>query len=246
MAAVVTTPRDRHAGRWSAAGPHARPGRREGPALVWRSNINQPSTSQYAFGYSTARLVDRYRWRTMLVPAHHLLSSERKPPLNQQSHDITAAFLQAHHDLLAFVECCGAEHWQAICPDEGRAVGVLLHHVAIGYAVETDLIKAVASGQPLPAIYSDWAEVDRINAAHAERHHDCCKQETVALLQQHAAVTLEYVRGLSEAQLCRTAHIPLLAPWFGDAVSARQLIEGLLLAHIQMHLAGMKAATGIA
>lgn len=166
--------------------------------------------------------------------------------MNQQSHELTAAFLQAHHDLLAFVECCGAEQWRAICPDEGRSVGVLLHHVALGYAVETDLIKAVANDQPLPAIYADWAEVDRFNAAHAERHHNCTKQETVALLQQHATATAEYIRGLSEAELCRTASIPVLAPWFGDAVSARQLIEGLLPGHIQMHLAAMKAATGIA
>jgi DinB superfamily len=166
--------------------------------------------------------------------------------MNQQSHDITAAFLQAHHDLLAFVECCGAEHWQALCPDEGRSVGVLLHHVALGYAVETDLIKAVATGQPLPALYADSAEVDRFNAAHAERHHECTKQETVALLQQHAAATLEDIQGLSEAELCRTARIPLLAPWLGDAVSARQLIEGLLPGHIQMHLAAMKAVTCIA
>jgi len=165
--------------------------------------------------------------------------------LNQQSHELTAAFLQAHHDLLAFVEHCGAEHWQAICPDEGRSVGVLLHHVAIGYAVETDLIKAVATSQPIPAIYADWAEVDQFNAAHAERHQECTKEETVALLQQHAAATAEYIRGLSDVQLCRTTHVPILTPWFGDAVSARQLIEGLLPGHIQMHLAGMKAATGI-
>jgi hypothetical protein len=166
--------------------------------------------------------------------------------MNQQSHELTAAFLQAHHDLLAFVERCGAEHWQAICPDEGRSVGVLLHHVALGYAVETDLIRAVASGQPLPAIWSDWAEVDRFNAAHAERHHDCTKQETVALLQQHAATTLEYIEGLSEAELWRTTHVPILTPSVGEAVSARQLIEGLLPGHIQMHLASMKVATGIA
>ncbi len=143
--------------------------------------------------------------------------------MNEQSHELTAAFLQAHHDLLAFAEHCGAEQWQTICPDEGRSVGVLLHHVAIGYALETDLVKAVASGQPLPAIYADWAEVDRLNAAHAERHHDCTK-----------------------AELSRTSHVPILTPWVGDAVSARQLIEGLLPGHIQMHLTAMKAATGIA
>jgi hypothetical protein len=158
--------------------------------------------------------------------------------------DLAAPFLQAHHDFLAFVECCDDRQWQAIPATEQRSVGLLAYHIARGYSGETRLIKAVVAGQQLPAIYLDADELDGFNAADAQAHYGCTKAETIALLQQNAAATLDYIRGLSAQELTRTAHVPILAPHFGEVVSVRQLVEGLLPAHVRMHLSEMRAATG--
>ena len=164
--------------------------------------------------------------------------------MNRQTPDLAAPFLRAHGELLAFVESCDESGWHAIPATEQRPVGVLAYHVAAGYAVETELIKAVVAGQPLPAIYLDGAALDQFNAADADEHHDCAREETVALLRRNAAATVAYIRGLSDEDLRRTAQVPILAPHFGARVSVLQLVEGLLPAHVLMHLVEMRAATG--
>src|SRR4029078_527925 len=161
--------------------------------------------------------------------------------MNTQETDLAAPFLEAHYDLLTLAESCAETQWRAIPTMDRRSVGVLAYHIAQGYSVETELIKAVVSGQPLPAIYLGRVALDQFNAAHADQHHGCTKQEALALLHQNAAATLEYIRGLSEVELSRSAHIPILAARFGDVVVVRQLVEELLPGHIRMHLSEMRA-----
>ena len=165
--------------------------------------------------------------------------------MNTHVSDLAAPFLQAHRELLTFVESCDETQWQAVPATERRSVGILAYHVALGYHVEIELVKAVVSGQELPAIYLHTSELDAFNAADAEQHHDCTKAETVALLQQNAAATVDYIQTLSDAELNRAAHIPILARHFGQVVSARQLVEGLLPVHIRMNLSEMRAATAV-
>lgn len=164
--------------------------------------------------------------------------------MNTYTVDLAAPFLQAHHELLALVEGCSAAQWQAIPATEQRAVGMVAYHVACGYRAEIELVNAVVAGQPLPAIYLDKALLDQFNADDAAQHHGCAREEVIALLHAQAAATVAAIHGLNEEALSRTAHVPILAPYFGDSVSVRQLVEGLLPTHIQMHLSEIRAAIG--
>ena len=64
--------------------------------------------------------------------------------MNTQETDLAAPFLEAHYDLLTLVECCAETQWRAIPTMDRRSVGVLAYHIAQGYSVETELIKANA------------------------------------------------------------------------------------------------------
>ena len=73
---------------------------------------------------------------------------------------------QGHRELIALVEALSETEWRTLCPNEGRAVGVLVHHVASVLPGELGMIQAVASGQPVTGVTPEL--VDQMNAQHAE------------------------------------------------------------------------------
>src|SRR5262249_9059140 len=123
--------------------------------------------------------------------------------------------------------------WSAPCPNDGRSIGVVAHHVASSYPTISGLVAAVATGQPLPPITEEM--IHQGNAAHAQQVAACTQAETVALLRGNAQAASALVRGLSDEQLANTA------PLFGQQVSARQIAENILVGHPKGHLAAMAA-----
>ena len=147
-------------------------------------------------------------------------------------------FEQVYGELAALVERCGPTGWRATCADVGWTVGVTVHHVAATLTVETDALRAVATGQRLPPIYSwEWDAIHEWNAQHAERHAACTKAETLDLLRRDGAEAASVIRGLSDEQLDRAARIPVLdVQW-----SAEQVVQRILIGHAEDHLPGIRA-----
>lgn len=143
---------------------------------------------------------------------------------------------QGTQALAAFAEGLSDREWQVVC-DDGRTVGVLVHHVGTQLIGESDVLRTLASGTPFTGV--TWAMVDEGNAAHAREHAGTSQREAAAFLRRNGAMTAELIRGLSDAQLDFAAPNCLHA----DApVTTQFWIENHPLAHAYRHLASIRAA----
>ena len=82
------------------------------------------------------------------------------------------------------------------------------------------------------------AMLDERNAKHAVEFANCTRAETLALHKKGVATAAAAVRALSDAELDRSGSLLVGMP----AMTAQQMIEGILINHVQEHLASIKKA----
>jgi hypothetical protein len=146
---------------------------------------------------------------------------------------------QGAQALAAFAESLSDTEWVTRVPKDGRAVGVIVHHVADVYPLEIDLARKLASGTPIVGV--TWDAVARMNAEHAERHGATGKSEALDLLRRNSKVAADAVRRFSDEELDQAAPVSLN----GDApLTAQFFIEDHALRHSFHHLARIRAAVG--
>ena len=139
--------------------------------------------------------------------------------------------------LADLAESLSDAEWQTIVPNDQRTVGVLVHHVANMYPIESDLVQQLATGKPIVGV--TWDAVDQINAQHAEEHAIVSKQETIQLLRDNSKSAADKVRKLTDEQLNNAETVSLYA----DApLTAQFFIEDHPLRHSFHHLANIRAA----
>ncbi len=155
--------------------------------------------------------------------------------MGERAQKLAERFEQANNDVIAAVERCSPSEWRSQCVNEGRSVGVMAHHIGGGHTAITQLMQAIANGQPLPPLTPEM--LDQSNAQHAAQFANCTKDEALALLREGGAHAAGAVRGLSDEQLDRTATV------FGMPMSAQQFIENVLIGHPQGHLQSIRMAT---
>lgn len=144
---------------------------------------------------------------------------------------------QGAQALAALAEDLSDSEWLTFVPDEGRSVGVLVHHVASMYPAEVDLARSLASGKPIEGVTPEI--VDQMNAEHAEAHATVSQQETLELLRRNSQAAADAIRQFSDEELDQAAPISLNA----DApLTAQFFIEDHALRHSFHHLAGIRAA----
>ncbi len=143
---------------------------------------------------------------------------------------------QANNEMIAVVEQASEADWQADCPNEGRTVGVTVHHLAGGLKVVANWVQGIASGQPTPPV--PWDAVHQANARHAERYANSAREETLEMLRANGAAAAGTIRALSDEQLDRSAEV------FAGAgpISVEQVIENNLIGHVHGHLANVRQA----
>ena len=156
--------------------------------------------------------------------------------MSERARNLAQQFEQANHGLITTVERLSDDQWRTKTPGDGRSVGVVAHHVAEGHKTLAGLAGTIAHGQPVPALTMDM--VHQGNAAHAAQHANCTKAETLALLRQNGAAAAATVRGLGEAELDRTATLPL------GTMTAAQVIERILIGHVHDHHGSIHKAIG--
>ncbi len=139
--------------------------------------------------------------------------------------------------LAAFADGLSDAEWQTIVPNEGRSVGVLVHHVASVYPGEIEGARQIARGQPLIGVTEE--AVDAGNAHHAQAHPNVDQKETIALLRRNSQNAADQVRQFTDEDLDRAATVSL----YSDAILTAQFaIEDHALRHSVHHLAGIRAA----
>lgn len=141
-------------------------------------------------------------------------------------------------EMTAALEKLTDADWKKITSAEKWPVGVAAHHVAVSHEVVAGLVKTVASGQSVPGL--TMARLDELNAQHAREHAGCTRAETLALHAKGAAAAAAVLRGLPDADLDRSGTVLTGMP----PMTAQQVIEGVLISHINSHLASIRETVG--
>ena len=128
--------------------------------------------------------------------------------------------------------------WQKVTKAEQWPVGVVAHHIAMGHAGLSGIVKLLADGKPGPGI--TMKILDEMNAKHAREFASCTKAETVALLKANAAAAAVTLRGIGDTDFDRSGTVLAGMP----PVSAGQVAGGLLCSHVDEHLGSIKATVG--
>ncbi len=141
--------------------------------------------------------------------------------------------------LATFAETLGEAEWQTPIPGDGRAVGVVVHHVATVYPLEINLAERLAGGMPITGVTAEV--INGMNAAHAREFGAVTKEGTLDLLRRHSAEAADAIRALSDEELDRAAPVSLYA----DApLTCQFMLEDHAVRHSYHHLVRIRATLG--
>lgn len=155
--------------------------------------------------------------------------------MSDRAQALADKFGTAHDETVKTVEGIPDDRWSSACHDEERAVGVIANHIASSYESTFGIAQLGASGQPLPQV--SWDMIHDRNAQHAAENGSCTKEETLALLREGGERTKSAIAAMSDEQLDQTLVLSLFGP---DEMTVEQLIDGLVIGHIGMHLPSIK------
>ncbi len=141
-------------------------------------------------------------------------------------------------EMTAAIEKLTDADWKKITSAEKWPVGVTAHHVAGAHEPIARIVKTVAAGQSMPNF--TMAMLDEMNAQHARDFANCTREETLALHKKGATAAAGTVRALSDAELDRSGVVLMDGP----AMTAQQVVEGILINHINEHLGSIRATVG--
>jgi len=129
--------------------------------------------------------------------------------------------------------------WKKTTSSEKWTVGVVAHHMAGSHEGISNIIKAVAAGQSMGNFTMEM--LHDMNAKHAQEHAGASKAETIALHKKIAATAAAVVRGLSDADLGKSGTVLSGMP----PMSVEQVINMILLNHIEEHLKSIRATANV-
>lgn len=127
--------------------------------------------------------------------------------------------------------------WQIRVPQDGRKIGVIVHHVASVYPIEIELAQTIAAGKPIKDV--TWETIHEMNAGHAKKFDDVTKAEAMELLRRNSAAAAGSIRELTDDDLDEAVQVSLYA----DApVTCQFFLEDHAVRHSYHHLARIRAA----
>ena len=157
--------------------------------------------------------------------------------MGARAEQLASKFDQSCQEFNTVVEKLNDADWKKETAAEQWSVGVVAHHVAGACGAIAGLVERIAKGQPLPGLTMEALHEN--NAKHAKEYANVSKAETLALFKTNAANASGMVRELSDAELDRSA--TLLG---GRPMTAAQVIEGVLINHINEHLGSIRSTIG--
>ena len=159
--------------------------------------------------------------------------------MGRRAESLAARIEEGAVSLAAFAEQLSDAEWRKPIPRDGRAVGVVVHHVASVYPIEVDLAKTIGSGKAVTGV--TWEAVAEMNAKHAAEHAGVTKSDALDLLRRNSRDAAAAVRKFTDEELDGAAPFSLS---FGAPVTAQFVIEDHALRHSWHHLAKIRAALG--
>lgn len=142
-------------------------------------------------------------------------------------------------EVTAVLERLSDADWKKVTAGEKWTVGVVAHHIAGAHEAIAGLLKAVAGGQKSTSLTLDM--LHDMNAKHAQDFANCTRAETLALHRRGVAAAAGAVRALSDAELDQTGAVLSGAP----PMSTQQAIQGILINHMNDHLASIRTTAGV-
>ena len=162
--------------------------------------------------------------------ASHLAHSE-----GRRSRALAERLIRGANALAAVAGSLTDAQWETRVPNDGRRIGVIVHHVGSMYPLEMKLALTLAEGRPVIGVTME--DVNAINADHAAEHDSVSKQDAIDLLLRNSATAAHQIRKLSNAELDRAAPVSL----YGDApLTCQFFIEDHALRHSYHHLARIR------
>jgi uncharacterized damage-inducible protein DinB len=145
-------------------------------------------------------------------------------------------FVRANEDLIAAARSCSDENWRRPCPNDGRSVGEVAHHVAEVYPAFAHIVATLKSGEQFsPSASMD--DVDRENAEHAQARVTVDRTATLDLLNAGSAEIASLLPALRDEQLDDVA-----GNFGGHELRVSQVIEFIVIGHTLEHLDSIRAA----
>lgn len=139
--------------------------------------------------------------------------------------------------LISFASDLTDADWATRLPQDGRKVGVIVHHVASVYPIEIELAQTLASGKPVVGVTMD--DVHKMNAAHARDNDAVTKGAALELLRSSSATAAAAIRALRDEELDQAAPASL----YSDApITCQFMLEDHAVRHSYHHLARLRAA----
>jgi hypothetical protein len=159
--------------------------------------------------------------------------------LNHRSEALATRLENGATALAAFAATLSEAEWQMRLPNDGRKIGVVVHHVASMYTIEIQLASLLAAGRPITGV--TWDAVDTINRDHAKEYDNVAKEGALALLRTNSAAAAAAIRAFTDEELDRAAPVSLNS----DApLTCQFFLEDHPVRHSYHHLARIKAALG--
>jgi hypothetical protein len=157
--------------------------------------------------------------------------------LNQRAEALATRLENGAAALAAFAATLSAAERQMRLPNDGRKIGVVVHHVASMYPIEIQLASLLAAGRPVTGV--TWDAVATINRDHANENANVTRESALALLKTNSATAAAAIRAFTDEQLDRAAPVSLNS----DApLTCQFFLEDHPVRHSYHHLAGIKAA----
>src|SRR5258708_859982 len=98
--------------------------------------------------------------------------------MSQRANALAERIEQGAASLATYAEKLSDKEWRAsVGGRDGRAVGVIVHHVASVYPIEVDLARAIAGGKAVTEV--TWEVVADMNAKHAKDNASIAKADAV-------------------------------------------------------------------
>lgn len=158
--------------------------------------------------------------------------------MSERAEALATELNAANAEMIAFTRSCPEDLWTAQCVNDGRTVAAVVRHVGGAFIAHARLVGAVAAGEPVPEMFTNWEGIHAGNAISAEKYAHADRGETLASLARNGGNLAATIRDLTDEQLGRTAVVPI----FGDEQrTTAQIIEFPVIAHPHGHLVDLRA-----
>lgn len=174
------------------------------------------------------------------VALQHPVAAERVSRRARTSHRAQAIadhLAEGAEALAAFARRLTDTEWQTRLPNDGRKIGVVIHHVASAYPLHIELARMVTEGRPVTGVTPE--HIDLMNAMHARDNDDAMMEATLVLLRCNSIDAEAAIRVMSDEDLDQAAPVSLHG---GAPLTCQFVLEAHAVRHSYHHLSRIRAA----